>query len=311
MEGEIFMDNTFGDFFRVTTFGESHGEAIGAVIDGCPAGLKLSYADFAADMARRRPGDSPFASQRREEDKVQILSGVFEGVTLGTPIALLILNNDAKPSDYADLANTFRQGHGDFTYMAKFGARDYRGGGRASGRETAARVATGVIAKKILNELGVQVFAEAVDIDYDELKQAVADGDSVGSVAICIITGLKAGIGRPVFNKLEADLAAAIMSIGGTRAVEFGMGVKAAKMRASEHNELDKGILAGISDGNEIRIKVTFKPPPTIGKGPRHDPILALRAAPVIEAMAALTLINHIFASLTDKIENIKAAYGL
>ncbi|MDR2167725.1 MAG: chorismate synthase [Clostridiales bacterium] len=301
------MGNSFGEIFRVTTFGESHGEAIGAVVDGCPAGLALAPADFLEDMGRRRPGFSEFASARREEDEVRILSGVFQGLTLGTPIALLIENRDARSQDYENLG--FRQGHGDAVYMEKYGIWDYRGGGRASGRETAARVAAGVIAKKILRELEIEILAEAAEIDYDELKRAMAEGDSLGSTVICTIRGLKAGIGQPVFNKLEADLAKAIMSIGGARAVEFAQGRKAAKMRATEHNELDKGILAGISDGNDIHIKTSFKPPPTIKKGGRHDPILAPRACPIIEAMAAITLTNHIFLSFSNKIKTIKAAY--
>ena len=302
------MGNTFGTLFRVTTFGESHGEAIGAVVDGCPARLVLCEADFLADMERRRPGFNDLSSKRHEEDKVRIISGVFEGLTLGTPIMLLIENTDQRPEDYADLKDICRAGHGDYTYMAKYEHRDYHGGGRASGRETAARVAAAVIAKKILTELGIKITSEAFFCKKG-LKKAVADNDSIGSTVVCRINGLKAGIGQPVFDKLDALFAHGIMSIGGVRAVEIGMGKKVADMRASAHNPLDKGILAGISDGKEISITASLKAPPSINIKGRHDPVLAPRVAVVVEAMVALVLVDHIFASFSDTMEKIRKLY--
>ena len=298
------MGNAFGNIFKITTFGESHGEAVGAIIDGCPTGLKLCENDFSNDMKRRRPGQGKHTSARQEEDAVCILSGVFEGVTIGTPIMLLIKNTDAKSSDYDDLKDVFRQGHGDYTYMAKYGVRDHRGGGRASGRETAARVATGVIAKKILDNFGVSVESQAIFCE-SELKKAMADGDSIGSVVKCTINGLKSGVGQPVFDKLEALLAHGVMSIGGVRAFEIGQGVNAANMRASEHNPIDAGILAGISDGNQINMTITFKPPPTIKLGGRHDPVLAPRASVVVEAMVAIVLVDQLFASFSGNMANV------
>jgi len=299
------MGNSFGKFFKITTFGESHGDAVGVVVDGCPAGLTLCAKSFTADMSRRRPGQSPLTSPRKENDTVQILSGVFEGQTLGTPIALIIQNCDQRPEDYADLKETFRPAHGDFTYFAKFGHRDYRGGGRASGRETAARVAGGVVAKLILDELGVSVSStfEVADIPTDI-------ADSIGSKVFCKVKGSKAGIGQPVFDKLEADLAKALMSIGASRAIEFAMGFEAAKMTGSHHNPLDKGILAGISDGNDISITIHFKPTPTIDSKGRHDTAIAPRASVVCEAMIAITLVDHIFASFSDTITKVITNYA-
>ncbi|MCL2350305.1 MAG: chorismate synthase [Defluviitaleaceae bacterium] len=303
------MGNSFGRVFVVTTFGESHGAFIGAVVDGCPAGLVLSPDDFLEDMARRRPGFDELSSKRREADAVQIISGVFEGLTLGTPIALLINNTDQRPEDYEELKDIHRPGHGDFTYTAKYGWRDHRGGGRASGRETAARVAAGVVAKKILAQMGIKISAKVAEIGGlppdgagELLREIMATGDSIGSNIICSIKGLKPGVGQPVFNKLEADLAKAVMSIGGARAVEFGMGCEAGKMRGSQHNLVDKGILAGISDGNDINFKVTFKPPPSVSIKGRHDPVIAPRAAVVVEGMAAIVLVDHIFRGLSSRL---------
>ncbi|MCL2619783.1 MAG: chorismate synthase [Defluviitaleaceae bacterium] len=302
------MGNTFGKVFTVTTFGESHGIAIGAVVDGCPAGLVLSEADFCTDMERRRPGKT-LTSGRKEDDYVSVLSGVFEGVTLGTPIALLIHNTDQRPQDYADLRHTFRPGHGDFTYATKYGHRDYRGGGRASGRETAARVAAGVIAKKILAELGVTIKAKVYSIGdiplgdrvsqrdaVELLKNAKNTGTSVSSSVVCKISGLKAGVGQPVFDKLNAELAKAVMSIGGARSVKFTSG----------HND---GILAGISSGQEIYMKVNFKPPASVGevaKKGRHDPAIAPRGVVVVEAMAAIVLVDQIFRGFSSRLDNVK-----
>ncbi|MCL2753210.1 MAG: chorismate synthase, partial [Defluviitaleaceae bacterium] len=294
------MGNSFGDIFRITTFGESHGEAIGVVIDGCPAGVMLTANCFLADMQRRRPGISPLTSPRNEADEVQIVSGVFEDITLGTTIALIIKNHNQRPQDYDEFKDVFRPAHGDFTYHAKFGYRDHRGGGRASGRETAARVAAGVVAKMILSELGV-----VVESNFEISDTEIKSGDSIGSTVLCTIKGLKAGIGKPVFGKLDADISKALMSIGGSRAVEFCVGIKAAEMCGSEHNPLDKGILAGISDGNDIVVKIYFKPPPTIGGKGRHDTVIAPRAAVVCEAMIAITLVDHIFAGFSDTMTKV------
>jgi len=332
------MSSTFGKLFCITTFGESHGTAVGCVIDGCPAGLFLSRDDFAADMARRRPGHGAFASARREDDEVEILSGVFDGKTLGTPIALMVRNTGHNSADYDDLRHVYRPGHADFTYMAKYGLRDHRGGGRASGRETAARVLAGVVAKKILEKMEVAVTAQVTAIggititgDFMQNAQVVAlledckqNGDSIGSQVVCSIVGLKSGIGAPVAHKLSADLAAAMHSIGGVKGVEFGAGFAAADMHGTQHNDpfvalggiITKstnnagGILGGISDGDEIIMRIAFKPPPSIAaaqstvdtdgkpaqitiKG-RHDPVIAPRACVVVEAMAAITLVDHI-----------------
>ena len=301
------MSNTFGNYFKVTTFGESHGTALGCVVDGCPAGLPLTLCDFATDMARRRPGSHPLTSPRCEADAVQILSGVFENMTTGTPISLLIHNTDHKPVDYEALRHIHRDGHADYTYQAKYGIRDHRGGGRASGRETVARVAAGVIAKKILAPLNITI--ETTPNIHPDTAQIAAEGDSTGSSVTCRIANLKAGIGQPVFNKLSSSLMSAASSMGGVRAVEIGQGVDASSMRGSHHNPIDKGILGGISDGNPIALTVHFKPPSSIAIGGRHDPVLALRAAVVVEAMVAITLVDHIFASFSDTMDGVIKNY--
>ena len=312
---------------------------MGCVIDGCPAGLKLSPLDFEFDMSRRRPGQTPLSSARKENDFVEILSGTFDGVTTGTPIALIIRNKDQRPLDYEVLSRLFRPGHADYTYLAKYGIRDYRGGGRASGRETAARVAAGVVAKKILNVLDVCVIAETEIISNELIKDCVSLGDSIGSVVSCKINGLKPGIGEPIFDKITADLAKAIISIGGAKGIEFGAGFSVANKRGSENNDgfmvknekivktsnNSGGTLGGISDGSQIYFRVAFKPPSSIAmpqktvdydfnetevsvKG-RHDPVIAPRACVVVEAMAAIVVVNHIFYGFTDRIENVKKAY--
>ena len=329
------MGSVFGDLFTVATFGESHGTALGCIIDGCPAGLALSAADFEADMQRRRPGYSSCSSSRRETDEAEILSGLFEGMTTGSPIAIVIRNVDQKSEDYDDLARVLRPGHADFTYLEKYGIRDHRGGGRASGRETVARVAAGVVAKKILSEIGVSALAFVSD-----MGDIPIDGDSIGSAVTCVISGLSPGIGLPVFDKLSADLAKAVMSIGGTKGVEFGAGFAAVAKKGSENNDgfvwdngkIRKtsnnagGILGGISDGDDICLRVAFKPPPSIclpqftadmdGENVeiaiegRHDPVIAPRACVVVEAMVAIVLVNHIFAGFADTMERVKKAYG-
>jgi len=328
------MSSGFGKHFTITTWGESHGEAIGAVVDGCPAGLALAIQDIQELLNRRRPGFSTFTSKRKEADEVQILSGVFKGITTGTPISLMIKNTDQRPQDYDDLASVFRPGHGDFTYHAKYGHRDFRGGGRASGRETAARVAAGAIAKKLLGVLGVDIDACVCAIGGTEdeskwaalLEEVSVAGDSIGSAASCKISGLKAGFGAPVFDKLTADLAKAMMSIGGATAIEFGT-KRADIRRGSENNMLNSnGMLAGISHGGDINFTLTFKPPSSISlpqqaitidgkpvqitiKG-RHDPIIAPRACAVIEAMAAIVVINHIFGRMADRVEYVQNFYN-
>jgi chorismate synthase len=340
--------SSFGQLLTVTTFGESHGPAIGAVLDGVPPGLSLTEADIQRDLDRRRPGQSAVTTKRDEADRVEILSGVFEGKTTGTPIALLIRNQGARSADYQSIRDVLRPGHADWTYLAKYGVRDWRGGGRSSGRETAARVAAGAVAKAVLAGRGVTVTgytleiagvrARTIDLAQVEanpvrapdavqaavmvgkIEEAQAAGDSVGGIAELIVTGCPAGLGEPVFDKLEALLAHAVMSIGGVRAVEVGVGIEAARMRGSRFNdelamEAGKvvtrtnnagGIAGGISTGADVIVRAAFRPPASIslpqasidaGGAPvtvevagRHDPCIVPRAIPVLEAMAALVI---------------------
>lgn len=344
--------NTIGVVFRVTTFGESHGSAIGAVVDGCPPGLPLDMEYISKEMERRRPGKSDVSTARAEPDEVEILSGVFENKTTGTPIAMLIRNKDADPSAYEELRNVFRPGHADYTYFKKYGIRDHRGGGRASGRETAARVAAGAVAKQVLRAFGVSVRAGTVQIGevkagrFDEeaagknplfcpdpdavekMMQVVSSArenkDSVGGVVEVRIKGAPAGIGEPVFGKLDAELAAALMGIPAVKGVEIGDGFATASRRGSEnqdsfisdrggvrtrHNRAG-GILGGISTGEEIIARVAVKPTSSIEseqdtvdvdgnktkiriKG-RHDPCICPRLVPVAEAMAAIVVCDQI-----------------
>ncbi len=340
--------NSFGKLFTVTTFGESHGPAIGCVIDGCPPQLAIDVADFRTDLERRATGRSRHTSQRHEADDVEILSGVFEGRTTGTPIALLIRNTDARSKDYANLADTFRPGHADYTYWHKYGIRDPRGGGRASARETTMRVAAGVIAKKWLAErAGVRVRGHVAQIgdlvprgfDWDEVErnpffwpdaaqvaelEAAMDalrksGDSLGARVNVVADGVPPGWGEPVYGKLDADLAAALMSINAVKGVEIGAGFASVAQRGSEHRDPMTphgfrsnhagGILGGISSGQEIVASIALKPTsslrlPVAGvnlagepvevvtKG-RHDPCVGLRATPIAEAMVALVLMDH------------------
>ncbi len=341
--------NTFGRLFRVTTWGESHGPAVGAVIDGCPPGLELSPADIEAELARRRPGVQAHASARREPDTVEILSGVFEGRTTGTPISLLIANRDVRSQDYDELAEVFRPGHGDITYLAKYGIRDHRGGGRASARETAARVAAGAVAKKVLDREGITVLAYTVELGgvpaalRDEAfiwdnpffcadPEAVApmsarveevrrQGDSLGGIVEVRVRGCPAGLGEPVFDKLDAVLAQAVMSVGAVKGVEIGSGFAAARMLGSEHNDPilpggrfasnhAGGILAGISSGQEIVLRAAVKPIPSIAREQetidrkgrprrlkvrgRHDISAIPRIVPVLLAMVRLTLADFL-----------------
>ena len=318
--------NTFGTIFKVTTFGESHGPALGCVIDGCPAGIELSLSDIEAELARRRPG--AVHGSRDESDKPEILSGVFEGKTLGSPIAIIVRNENQNSKDYADIKDIYRPGHADFTWDAKYGFRDYRGGGRSSGRETLCRVAAGAVAKKLLSLKGIKINASA-EIN-SSIEDARGEGDSVGGIVSCQITGLSAGLGEPVFDKLDARLASAILSIGACKGIEFGAGFKAAQMKGSENNDLPAnegkfkytsnnagGILGGISTGQDIVFKAAFKPTPSIGKkqraydkdgnvreieiNGRHDVCMVPRVVVVVEAMAALVLADSLLLNLSSK----------
>jgi chorismate synthase len=316
--------NTFGRSFRCTTFGESHGPALGVVIDGCPPGLPLSGDDIQPALDRRRPGHDPLTSPRAEPDRVEILSGVFEGRTTGTPLAMIIWNREARSSDYDDLREIFRPGHADFTYQMKYGIRDHRGGGRSSGRETAARVAAGAVAARILLKAGITISGTIEEIHgvsdplgrEEEIRNAIAEGDSVGGIIRVTARGCPPGLGDPVFGKLDALIAGALMSIGGVKGVEIGDGFAAAGRKGSEQNdEMDStgflsnhagGILGGISNGADIVVRVGVKPTPSIRKPQktlttggeetvvsiqgRHDPCIVPRVLPVAEAMLCLVL---------------------
>ncbi len=338
----------FGKAFRITTFGESHGKAVGVVVEGVTPGLPLTEADIQIELDRRKPGQSEVATPRQESDTVHILSGVFEGRATGCPIALVIWNADARPEAYRDLAEVFRPGHADYTYHAKYGIRDHRGSGRASGRETAARVAAGAIAKKVLAPAGVTIRAytlqvgaigaERVDLDevdrnpvrcpdpsaaarmVEAIREARDQKDSLGGIVECRATGVPAGLGEPVFDKLDADLAKAMLSLGAVKGIEFGAGFGAVTMRGSEHNDAltaegfatnhAGGVLGGISTGAELVFRIAVKPTSSIGReqvtvdldgrerriaiGGRHDPCICPRIVPVVEAMAALVLVDHL-----------------
>lgn len=319
--------NTCGQFFRVTTFGESHGPAIGAVVDGVPPGVPLAAADIQPMLDRRRPG-GPLSSPRKEPDEVEILSGVFEGRTTGTPVALLIRNRDVRSGDYDALRDLFRPGHADYTYLQKYGIRDHRGGGRSSGRETAARVAAGAVAMAVLGEHGISIAGKVREVHGKtdpaemeaEVRAAQACGDSVGGVVEVRAAGVPAGLGSPVFGKLDAAIAGAMMGIGAVKGVEIGEGFAAARLFGSENNDaMDAsgflsnhagGVLGGISTGQEIVVSLAVKPTPSIalpqrtvdvrGEGReieirgRHDPCIAFRLVPVAEAMLALVLVDAV-----------------
>ena len=318
--------NTFGRNFRCTTFGESHGSALGVVIDGCPPGIPLGAGDLQPMMDRRRPGTSPLSSPRTEPDAVDILSGVFSGLTTGAPICMLIKNRDAQPGDYDQLRDIFRPGHADYTYLMKYGIRDYRGGGRSSGRETAARVAAGALAMKILGLRGItvegrveEIHGKTIPCDWEEeVRKAVEEQDSVGGIVEVIARGCPAGLGDPVFGKLDAAIAYALMGIGAVKGVEIGNGFCAARLLGSEQNDQmgeegylsnhAGGILGGISNGNEIVARIAVKPTPSIARSQqtvdregnvvsisirgRHDPCIVPRIVPVAEAMLALVLVD-------------------
>jgi chorismate synthase len=294
--------NSFGHVFRFTTWGESHGPAIGAVVDGCPPGLALTEADIQPWLDRRRPGLSAHTSPRQEPDRVRILSGTFEGHTTGTPISLVIDNVDARPRDYAGMPP--RAGHADSAYESKYGLRDPRGGGRASARETAARVAAGAIARLVVPDVRIEARIAEIGGSADEsawsgmLDAARSAGSSLGAVVSCVADGVPSGWGAPVYAKLDAELAAALMSINAVKGVEIGAGLAAARLRGEDNADpaLAGGIAGGISTGERITVRAAFKPTssvPALGVAGRHDPCVGLRGAPVVEAMVALVLADH------------------
>lgn len=360
--------NSFGTLFKITTWGESHGPALGVVIDGCPAGLKITAEEIQEELDRRKPGQSKVTSTRQEADRVEILSGVFEGMTTGTPISLMIRNEDERNADYSQLEDTYRPSHADFTYDAKYGFRDHRGGGRASARETVARVAAGAFAKKLLRDKErVEILAYVKQIkditsevylsslkasqieksmvrcpDLTASKKMIAliesvkeKGDSVGGIIECVIRNVPVGLGRPVFEKLEARLAQAMLSLPASKGFEVGSGFAGILMTGSEHNDplLQKsgkvvtqsnhagGIVGGISNGMDIVFRVAFKPTASIAKkqstisksgasvelevSGRHDPCVLPRAVPIVEAMTALVLADEYLFQKTTQIKNI------
>ncbi|MSS62362.1 chorismate synthase [Velocimicrobium porci] len=362
--------STYGTQFKVTTWGESHGKAVGVVVDGCPAGLPLSEEMIQSYLERRKPGQNKYSTPRKENDTVVIESGIFEGKTTGTPISMRVVNQTQRSKDYSELASLYRPGHADYTFDQKYGFRDYRGGGRSSGRETIGRVAAGAIALELLKQLKITVTAYTksigtITIDYSRcnreniekspvcmpdleasrqaeeyLKQQMEKKDSTGGMVECIITGMPAGIGEPVFDKLDANLAKAVMSIGAVKGFEIGSGFQAASMNGSEQNDefcVDEmqrvqkktnyagGILGGISDGSEIIFRAAFKPTPSIGQlqntvnnngeavpiivTGRHDPIIVPRAVVVVESMAAITLVDMIFQNMTSRLDKICEFY--
>lgn len=343
--------STYGNIFKITTWGESHGPALGVVIDGCPAGLSLNEEDIQKYLDRRKPGQNSTTTARKESDMVEILSGVFEGLTTGAPISLMVRNGDQHSKDYSNIANVYRPGHADYTFDTKYGIRDYRGGGRSSGRETLSRVAAGAIAIKILESLGIKIEAKASSIGPIILENGIDDEavkyieeckmrlDSVGGSIECRVTGMPVGIGDPVFEKLDASLAKAMMSIGAVKAVEIGDGINVSLAHASENNDnfclsegtISKGsnhsggILGGMSDGDTIVIKAHIKPTPSIARPQstvtkdgeettieihgRHDPCIVPRAIVVVEAMAAITILDALLLNMTAKLDNIKKFY--
>lgn len=367
--------STFGNIFKITTWGESHGAAIGVVVDGCPAGLELDEADIQAFLDRRKPGASRFTTQRKESDSVEILSGLFEGRTTGTPISMLVRNTSQKSSDYSEIASYYRPGHADYTFDRKYGFRDYRGGGRSSGRETIGRVAAGAIASKLLAELGITVAAYTQSIgnitipdtecplsqlnikearnnptgmpDSETslraeayLRECMEKLDSAGGIIACRASNIPAGLGEPVFEKLDANLAKAVMSIGAVKAVEIGDGIKVSSANGSTNNDSFRmngnqvskatnhagGTLGGISDGAELILRAHFKPTPSIFqkqdtvskngeditiqiKG-RHDPIIVPRAVVVVESMTALTVLDMLLQNMSSRVDLIKRFYS-
>ena len=362
--------SSYGTIFRITTWGESHGAGVGVVIDGCPAGLPLSEEDIQKYLNRRKPGQSKFTTQRKESDQAEILSGVFEGHTTGTPISILVRNQDQKSRDYSNIMNTYRPGHADYTFDAKYGFRDYRGGGRSSGRETIGRVAAGAVACKILESLGIQVMAYTKSIgpisipeqDYDYsvitdntlympnnqyaekasayLEECIRSQDSSGGIIECRVEHMPAGIGETVFEKLDANLAKAMMSIGAVKGFEIGDGFQAAKASGSQNNDAfasntdgiyketnhSGGVLGGMSDGSTIILRAAIKPTPSISQPQdtvdkdgnplsltihgRHDPVIVPRAVVVVESMTAITLVNMLFQNMSARMDKIAEFYN-
>lgn len=362
--------SAFGKLLTMTTWGESHGAAVGVVVDGCPAGLRLCPEDIQAYLDRRKPGQSRFTTKRGESDTVEILSGVFEGKTEGTPISLLVRNQDQRSRDYSAIAEVYRPGHADYTFDMKYGFRDYRGGGRSSGRETIGRVAAGAVAAKILHELGITVRAYTTQIgtvkvsperfDLAEcennslympdaaaakeaealLEERMKECDSAGGVIECVISNLPAGLGDPVFDKFNANLAKAICSIGAVKGFEIGDGILAAEAAGSENNDVFRvkdgkiiketnhagGILGGMTDGSDVVFRAYFKPTPSIArlqqtvntageeteiqiKG-RHDPVIVPRAVVVVETMAAFLAADMLLSGMSARMDNIRRFYG-
>ena len=360
----------YGRLFQISTWGESHGKGIGVVIDGCPAGLSLSEEDIQVYLDRRKPGQSQFTTGRKESDMAQIWSGVFEGRTTGTPISILVQNQDQRSRDYGNIMNTYRPGHADYTFDEKYGFRDYRGGGRSSGRETTARVAAGAVAAKILKELGSEVHAYTkaigpVSVPENEyhpeeifqnpiympsnayaqkasayLEECIKNQDSSGGIIECVVTGMPVGIGDTVFEKLDANLAKAMLSIGAVKGFEIGDGFKAADTKGSINNDsfhtkdgrITKdtnhagGVLGGMSDGSKIIFRAAVKPTPSISqpqstvtkdgentemiiKG-RHDPVIVPRAVVVVESMAAITILDLLFTNMSARMDKLKSFYG-
>ncbi len=360
----------YGKHFSIATWGESHGKGLGVVVDGCPAGLDISEAKVQEFLDRRKPGSTRYGTTRSEGDLVTILSGTMDGKTTGTPISMVVYNESQRSQDYSEIASYYRPGHADYTFDMKYGFRDYRGGGRSSGRETIGRVAGGAVAIEILNQLGIKVTAYTksigpVVIDYAScvrdnilkspvympdlnasaqaeafLQEQMEAKDSVGGIVECIISGLPEGIGEPVFEKLDANLAKAVMSIGAVKGFEIGAGFKVASMAGSENNDafsVDShgkaikmtnhagGILGGISDGSEIVLRAAFKPTPSISKTQqtvnqngeaievnvkgRHDPIIVPRAVVVVESMVATTLVDQLFENMASQMKYIKQFY--
>lgn len=360
----------YGKLFQISTWGESHGKGIGVVIDGCPAGLSLSEKDIQIYLDRRKPGQSQFTTMRRESDIAEIMSGVFEGKTTGTPIAILIRNQDQRSRDYCDIRNTYRPGHADFTFDQKYGFRDYRGGGRSSGRETAGRVAAGAVATKILKELGIEIltYTKAIgpvsvpeneydfsqitenklympNADYahqasDYLERCMQEQDSSGGIIECVVNGLPVGLGDTVFDKLDANLAKAMLSIGAVKGFELGDGFLAAKAKGSENNDsfhaengnIHKltnhagGTLGGMSDGSPLVFRVAVKPTPSISQTQetvdqngnpvsltitgRHDPVIVPRAVVVVESMTAITIVDLLLTNMSAKMESLVTFYS-
>jgi len=355
--------NSFGKRFIITTFGESHGKAIGCIIDGVPAGLKIDEEFIQSELDRRKPGKSKLETARKEDDKVEILSGTFEGVSTGTPIMMIIYNKNQKSRDYDNIKDIFRPGHADFTYYHKYGIRDYRGGGRSSARETASRVAGGAIAKLILKSIGIEIESGVCEVDgiksqkYDfkyaktnklyaldkdiqekqeeAILKAKNNHDSVGGVVLSIARGVPVGLGEPLYYKLDALLADAMMGINAVKAVEIGDGIDSTHLKGSQNNDEitpngfktnhSGGILGGISNGDDIVVKTYFKPTPSIFQSQesvdinnnsikcelkgRHDPCVAIRGSVVCEAMMALVLVDMLLLNMGRKMEHIKSIY--